>query len=62
MHLGLRACRPLSHNITENNRLPSKKKFVITFDLGLAPMLGMVFSEFYLLNFLKKFQHHLGAS
>jgi hypothetical protein len=40
MHLGLRACRPLSHNVTEKNRLPSKKKFVITFDLGLVSCVG----------------------
>ncbi len=40
MHLGLRACRPLSHNITKNNRLPSKKKFVITFDLRLGSCVG----------------------
>jgi hypothetical protein len=40
MHLGLRACRPLNHNVTKNNRLPNKKKLVITFDIGLGSCVG----------------------
>jgi hypothetical protein len=45
--------RPSSHNITENNKLPNKKEFVVTFDLRFSSCVGHGFFRLLFVELLK---------